>query len=253
MASTREWERYVNLPFVVVAGGIVISRARWQFSWQRPVIVLAAIIVASFVVAASVRTYELWLPDNLKSLAIARAVTATDAKLGRDFLLVLDQPEYAPFVEVRLGRPLHSLLNYTDIFKNPIASTPDFKPTALADSLFEYWRLTAVTPDAARKILEQEIRQRAGYYSGFLFNLCEYWFPCTDGRSVKTEKIVAALPSVIVSYATFLAKRAPPRKFAFVTSKSPPDLSKGVKISEGRAGNVLATVIFRVTTEPARQ
>jgi len=245
LVSVKDWERYVDLPLVVVAAGVLISHTRWRPSWQNPAIALATIFVTSFVATSSIRTYKLWLPDNLKSLAIVRAVTAADASLDRDTLLVLDQPEYAPFVEARLGRPLHVLLNYTDVSKNPIPQTPGFRPTLLADSLFEYWRQTEVTPEMAMNILEQEIRQRGGYYSGFLFNMCEYWYPCTDGRDVKTEKIVAALPSVIDSYAAFLTKSAPPGKFAFVTSKSPPDPSKCLKISEGRAASVTAQVSLR--------
>lgn len=245
MVSVREWERYVDYPFVVVAAGILISSVRWRPGWQNPAISLATIIVTSFVAISSFRTYEFWLPDNLKSLAIARAITTAGASLDRDTLLVFDQPEYAPFVEARLGRPIHALLDYTDVFKSPIAPTPGFRPTSLSDSLFEYWKHTGVTPDAAAKILEQESRQRGGYYSGFIFNVCEYWYPCTDGRGVKTEKIVAALPSVINSYTTFLTKPSLPENFAFVTSKSPPDLSKGVKISEGWAASITAQVSLR--------
>jgi hypothetical protein len=242
LVSVRDWERNIDLPLVVVATGVLISYTRWRPSWQNPAIVLATIVVTGFVATSSSRTYKLWLPDNLKSLAIARAVTAADASLDRDTLLVFDQPEYAPFVEARLGRPLHVLLNYTDISKHPIPQTPGFRPTLLADSLFEYWRQTEVTPEMAKNILEGETRQRGGYYSGFLFSLCDHWYPCTDGRDVKTEKIVAALPSVIDSYAAFLTKSTPPGKFAFVTSKSPPAPSKRPKVGEGRAASMTAQV-----------
>jgi hypothetical protein len=245
MASAREWERNVDLPFVVIAAGILISHTRWRPSWQNRAIALATIMVAGFAAVSSARTYDLWLPDNLNSLAIARAITAAKPSLDRDTLLVLDRPEYAPFVEARLGRPIHALLNYADVFKHPVAPTPEFKLTLLSDSLFEYWKQGGLTPGAAKEILEQEARQRSGYYSGFLFNICEYWQPCTDGRNVRTDKIVAALPTVIDSYAAFLAKPAPPLKFAFVTLKSPPDLSKGVKIGEGRAASVTAQVSLR--------
>jgi hypothetical protein len=245
MMSTRDWERIIDLALVVIAAGILMSYLRWRPRWQNPAIALATVVVAGFVARSSVRTYELWLPDNLKSLAIARAITAAGASLDRDTLLLLDQPEYAPFVEARLGRPLHPLLSYTEVFKNPIASTPDFTVTPLAQSLFEYWKQIGVTPDAAREILEQEIRQRNGYYSGFLFNHCEYWSPCTDGRNVKTQKITASLPSVIASYTAHLSEAALPRKYAFVTSKSPPDVSIGVKVGEGRAASVNAQVWLR--------
>jgi hypothetical protein len=241
MASTREWERYVDLPFVVISAGVLISTFP---SWKRfttPMFALAMIAVAGFVYASSVHTYRLWLPDNLKSLAIARAVTAAGASLDGS-QLVLDQPEYAPLVETRLGRPLHALLDFTDTFKHPPAPTSEPGHGALAEALFEYWRQTGVSPEMARKILEQEARERAGYYSGFLFNQCEYWYPCTDGRGVKTGKILASLPGVIDAYAAFLAIPAPPRKFAFVTSKFPSAPSKTIAISEGRAASVTARI-----------
>ena len=245
MVSAREWERYVDLPFVVVAAGILVSHARWRLSWQIPAVALGTVVVVGFVLASSIRTYKLWLSDNLKTLAITRAVAAADKNLTDDTLLVFDEPEYAPLVEARLGRPLHALLNYTDVFKSPIPSTPGFSPTLLADALFEYSKQTAVTPAAAMEILQHEARQRAGFYSGFIFNVCEYWYPCTDGRAVKTEKIVATLPSVVMSYTNFLAKPAPPGKFAFVTSKSLPAPSKGEIISEGRATSIVARVSLR--------
>ena len=214
-------------------------------NWQNPAIILATIIIIGFVARSSDRTYKFWLPDNLKSLAIARAVTAAEPTLGQDTPLVFDQPEYAPFVEARLGRPIHALLDYTDIFKNPIASTPDFRPTSLSDLLFEYWKQMDVTPDAAKQILDHEALLRGGYYTGFLFNVCEYWYPCTDGRDVKTEKIVAAIPSVVTAYANFLSKYEPPRKFAFVISKSLSERPEGTMISEGHAAIATAHIFLR--------
>lgn len=246
MVSVKEFERYIDLPFVVVATGLLIAQLRWRRGWRNPAIALATMaVVVAFVSISSYRTYKFWLTDNLTSLAIARAVTAADASLDRDMRMVLDQPEYAPLVEARLGRPLHALLDYTDIFKNPILPSPGFRPTPLAESLFEYWRQTGITPVAARAILEQETRQRGGYYTGFLFNVCEYWYPCTDGRSVKTEKITAAIPTVIDAYSAVLAKPAPSGKFAFVTSKSPPDASKSRKVGEGRVASITAQVSLR--------
>ena len=241
MTSTREWERYVDLPFVVISAGVLISNFPSRKRFATPAIGLATIAISGFVCASSERTYGFWLPDNLKSLAIARAVTAAGTSLD-DSVLVLDEPEYAPLVETRLGRPLHALLDYTDTFKTPVVSTSEPGHGALAEALFEYWRQTRVSPESARRILEQEARDRNGYYSGFLFDHCEYWYPCTDGRSVKTEKIMASIPSVIDSYAAYLAKPAPARKFAFVTSKFPSVPPKAIAISEGRAASVTAGI-----------
>jgi hypothetical protein len=239
MASTREWERYVDLPFVVIAAGIFISCANWQP--RRWLIGTATITIAGFVAMASYRTYQFWLPDNLKSLAIARAITAAGTALDADTLLVLDQPEYAPFVHARLGHPFQTALNYLAVFQNPVLSTTEFEPTVLADSLFEYWRQTGVTAEQARSILEQEARERGGYYSGFLFSICEYWYPCTDGRGVKSEKITAQIPAAIELYMAFLSQPSS-RKFAFVASKTSAGSSKGPTISKGQALSVTVQI-----------
>lgn len=241
MISTKEWERHINLAFVVISGGILASHLRWRSIWLNPLITLAAIFVVGFVVQSSKRTYLFWLPDNLKSLAMARAIAATGASGGGDAVLVLQPPHYASFVEARMGHTLRALIDYADVFKNPIASTPSFKTTPQSGSLFEYWRQTGVTPETARQILTDEANQQNGFYSAFLFNVCEYWSPCTDGRDVKTQKIVAAIPTVIDDYAAFLATPTPRSKFVFVTLGSTTS-SERVEIGRGQADSVVATV-----------
>jgi hypothetical protein len=244
MASARDWERYIDIPFCVIAFGILMSHGRRIRRLPDPAIALAIIAIVLFVSAASWRTFEFWLPDNLKSLAIARAIRSAGAALDPEALLVFDQPEYVPAVEARLGRPINALLSYTEIFKHVVPPATGFNPTPLSRSLFEFWRQTGISPDAAKDILEREISERGGYYSGFLFSLCEYWYPCSDGRNVKTATIRAALPSVIASYAVFLTKPAPPLKFAFVSSSSTPSAA-AVEIGQGRAGPVTAKLWLR--------
>jgi hypothetical protein len=241
MISGRDWERYINLPFAVVSGGILLSLVTHRQSWHGPVTGAAIIVAVVFSTLSSKRTYNFWLVDNLKSVAMSRAIDAADT-LDRDALLVFEEPEYVPQVSIRTRRPFHALLDYTEVFKNLIPVTPEFKPTPLSASLFEYWRQTNVSPAVAQEILRREALQQGGYYSGFIFNICEYWSPCTDGRNLQTEKILKTLPSVIDSYQKFLA--APPLggKFAYVLSKSPPPSAGLTKIGEGRAGSFIASV-----------
>ncbi|MBI5321094.1 hypothetical protein [Bradyrhizobium sp.] len=249
MISGRDWERFINLSFVVVSGGILLSLVNRRRDWQGPVTGAAIIITLVFSTLSSMRTYNLWLADNLKSVAIARAIEAADT-LGRDTLLVFEEPEYAPLVSLRTRRSYRPLLDYTEVFKNPIPATPEFKPTPLSASLFEYWRQTNVSPATAQEILQREALQKSGYYSGFIFNICEYWSPCTDGRNVQTEKIFRALPSVITSYekssrdsgAGEIPKATAGRHFAHVLSKSPVPSGAFAKIGEGRAGPFIAGI-----------
>jgi hypothetical protein len=245
MISARDWERNIDLPLVIIAAGLLISFAHRRLAWLKAVALPAAAIVAVFVITSSVRTYDIWLPGNLRSLAIARAVEAASPKLDRNTLLVLDQPDYAPLVEIRLGRPLNSLLTYTDVFRKPIPVTPAFTMTSLANSLFEYWRQTGVTPDKAKGILDEEARERAGFYSGFLFNVCEYWYPCTDGRNVKTEKVAAQIPAIIEAYRNFLTEPESLQKFAFVVSNMQAVPKNKLVIGQGRVGQETATVLLR--------
>lgn len=245
MISARDWERSIDLPLVIIAAGLLISFAHHRLAWFKALALPAAAIVAVFVITSSVRTYDIWLPGNVRSLAIARAVEAASPKLDRNTLLVLDQPDYAPLVEIRLGRPLNSLLTYTDVFKKPIPVTPAFTMTSLANSLFEYWRQTGVTPDKAKGILDEEARARAGFYSGFLFNVCEYWYPCTDGRNVKTEKVAAQIPAIIEAYRNFLTEPESLQKFAFVVSNMQAVPENKLVIGQGRVGQETATVLLR--------
>lgn len=241
MISGRDWERFINLSFAVISGGILFSLVTHHRSWHGPMIGTAIIVAVVFSARSSKRTYNFWLDDNLKSVAMARAIETADT-LVRDTLLVLEQPEYFPHVSLMTRRRFHALLDYTEVFKHPIPATPEFRPTPLSAALFEYWRQTNVSPDAAREILRREALQQGGYYSGFIFNICEYWSPCTDGRNLQTEKILKTVPSVIDSYEKFLAVPAQGRKFAYVQVKSPPPSARLAKIGEGRAGSYTASV-----------
>ncbi len=248
MISVKDWERSINLAFVVVSAGILLSTLNWRLRGSQWAIGATIILVAAFVSVASVRTYRMWLPDNQKSLAIARAIQAAQSDLGKDVRWVLYQPEYAPWVEARLrpqpGHKFNPLIDYTETFKSAPSPTSGFSPSHLSASLFEFWRQTAVSPEAARNILVAEARARSGYYSAFLFSVCEYWSPCTDGRHVQTDKIMAATPSVVDAYAAYLGTPQPPTKLAFVglDLKSP---ANSILIGTGQVGNFLASAVVR--------
>ena len=248
MVSVRDWERTINLALIVVAAGIVLSTLDLKFRGQRWITSIAIVLVGIFVARASERTYQLWLPDNQKSLAIARALKAAWPKLPQGVRWVLYQPEFAPFVRARLGRELgnqfHPVIDYTEVFETPIPSTPNFTPTRLSASLFEYWKEVKVSPEQVSNILMEEARARSGYYSAFLFNLCEYWSPCSDGRHVETAKITAAIPSVVDAYEGYLKATHPPSSFAFV-SVNPAIAQSGRSIGAGQVSDVSAKAMLK--------
>lgn len=248
MVSVRDWERTLNLALVIISAGIIFSTTGWRFRGQRWAIGIAMALVGIFVARASERTYRMWLPDNQKSLAIARAVRAAWPELPRDTQWVLYQPEFAPFVKARLGREFgrqfYPLLDYTEAFRTPIPSTSSFAPTRLSAFLFEYWRQVQMPPENASNILVEEARSRSGYYSAFLFNLCEYWSPCSDGRHVQTIKISAAIPSVVDAYAGYLKAPHPPSNPAFVgVNLAIPQ--RGRLIGAGQVGDISATAVLK--------
>src|SRR5262249_10341293 len=156
------------------SGGILFSLVSDRRGWHGPATAVAIIVVAVFATLSSKRTYDFWLADNLKPAAMTRAIDAAD-KLGQGALLVFEEPGYVPHVSIGTRRPFHALLDYTKVFNSPIPSTPEFSPTPLSASLFEFWRQTNVSPAAAQEILQREASEEGGYYSGFLFNVCEYW------------------------------------------------------------------------------
>ncbi|MDE2378986.1 hypothetical protein [Bradyrhizobium sp.] len=242
MISARDWERYINLSLVVLAVGVGLSPFRWPQKLPGIVAIVAALAIAVFVTQTSRRSYGFWLRDNLKSLALGRAIAT--AHPCPELPLVMDEPGYAPTIEVRLGHPINSLLNFTDGFRHPIPSTQAFVPTRLSAALFEYWRRRDVSEHDAEAILRREAAQHGGFYSAFLFNNCEYWAPCTDGRAVKTEKILSQIPQVISAYAGYHASDTP---VAFVTFDKP----TGTLLGSGTAGPFVASVFTSSATAAA--
>lgn len=253
MVSTRDWERNITMPLLLIGaalwiGEVAIRVGRSREPWPS-VRVGATAVLAIAIAVACVRSYGWFLPDNLTSIALARAMEAGNSYVGNDVIAVMDQPGLAPLVRLRMDPAPRILLDYTETFAAPIPHSTEagFVATPHSQSLFEYWRETGVDPAVASKLLFDEARGRAGYYSGFLFNVCEYWYPCTDNRAVATEEVERQIPSIIVAYEDYLAnppERYKGARFVLLTteaagvSRSPRFLPMPTTV--GRAGDVSA-------------
>ncbi len=246
--STRDWERYITAPLLLLGCAIALSRVSWSFASVRARHIAGAVAIvgiALFAVSTQVRSYGFWLPDNLRSTAIARAVGNVDPSFVENSVIVLDEPGLAPLVQLRIkGKQLFAI-DYTELFRNPIASLRKrpFVLNAQAWRLFEYWRLVGVGADAAAGILQNETARGNGYYSAFLFNICDYWEPCTDGRAMMTDEITVELPGIIDAYDKYLAVHEEagvgPYEplFLYNGEIAPARLLGKTPVGKGRAGN----------------
>jgi len=257
MISTRDWERYINHPALMIGLGILLSRlvrtadgaalqrySRWAFAW--------AIVLLLIAFANLHRATTLWFPLNAKTLAMARAVDAAPGKLdGRT--LVLDEPGLAPALAVRRDGRRDFLIDYTDVVLDWIPSLADagFRLTPHGEALFEYWRLRGLTTEEVAEILEVEARERGGYYSAFFFNICDYWYPCTDNRAVQAEAIAAHLPEIVAAYERFREQPSDKfegRRYAFISTTTAPvngQIFDATPVSRATVGAATASVYLQ--------
>jgi hypothetical protein len=257
MISTRDWERYINHPALMIGLGILLSRlvrtadgaalqrySRWAFAW--------AIVLLLIAFANLHRATTLWFPLNAKTLAMARAVDAAPGKLdGRT--LVLDEPGLAPALAVRRDGRRDFLIDYTDVVLDWIPSLADagFRLTPHGEALFEYWRLRGLTTEEVAEILEVEARERGGYYSAFFFNICDYWYPCTDNRAVQAEAIAAHLPEIVAAYERFREQPSDKfegRRYAFISTTTAPvngQIFDATPVSGATVGAATASVYLQ--------
>jgi len=256
MISTRQWEFYTNYPALVLGVALLIKfhgsgladlRTAPAHSLTRWALLFCS--VATLIVAQN-RSYRMWEPPNLQSLAMARALAAADARLPEDATLVLDVPGLAPLLSVRRHGARNSLLDYTDVFLDriPLLDTTDFKLTEHGKDLFVYWRLSGLSPDQARRLLENESSIRNGIYLAFLFSTSDFQSPDSDNRSVRDKEIEQLIPDIIALYSAYLEQpltRSSNRAFVRLTERSARAIHQAIRgyqfipLGFGEAGGVV--------------
>jgi hypothetical protein len=264
MVSTKDWERYVNHPLLFIGAAILCSQLpfpKGRHAWPKAKFFRAAMILLTsgmliFAINGTGRTRENWVSINETSLAMTRAVKAVSERVSDASILVLDDVSLAPLIAVRSKGALEFLVDYTDVFINPIpsSSAADYKILDSGFDLFEYWRLASATPEFVEQLLRSEAQSRGGFFSGFFFNLCDYWYPCSDNRAVNSELIQSLIGMVVEAYEGYLSGQptGSAKRYLLVTT----DPTRGAferhfapnPIATEQAGNVTAYV-FRLGSE----
>ncbi len=233
MISTRDWERYVVYSLVVA--GVAIFGAAWlRRARVRPRVVYAVagaglLAGGHVLLVAQDRAFENeFLSANLKSMALKRAVGELRARGLESAPLVLEEPELASLLQLRLDRRVDSLLDIARAFDDP----PDpldlvggrwGARSALKRELFEYFARWPRTPGRVERILRHEADTGAGYFLSFLFHGRDWWRPASDGRAVQPERIGPLLPGIRQDFEEYLETGDPcwSRPAVVLTRESP--------------------------------
>jgi hypothetical protein len=262
MVSTKDWERYINHPLLVIGAAIfcssfaatrhfgIIGGAPGTARGLKIAAIIATSAILFFAFNSAQKTVAGWTSINVDSLAMARAIDAGSNQITPNVFLVLDTPSLAPLIAVRRGGKRGFLIDYTDVFLDlvPTFDLANFKITEHGLRMFTYWRLSGISPSEAERQLRKETASRAGFYSAFFFNICDYWYPCTDNRAVKTALIGKLIGLVIDRYRRFLSQpslESGTRYFLVTTAASLGDFKpsfNSTPISCGAAENVKACV-----------
>lgn len=210
MVSARDWERNANYPFLssgfFLACRLVITVPNPRTTQMAAR--LAGVVVASIALVVAVvqlKTYRLWFQINALSVAMARALAASD--VSRETRLVLDNADLAPLLAIRSGAS-RFVLDYTEV---AITRVPDMGPSGTPPEsphergLFEYWWRTGLEPARAEQLLRTEAASRGGFFLAFLFSFRDYWYPATDNRLVRQVEIERSIPDIVRRYQAFLA------------------------------------------------
>jgi len=233
MISTRDWERYVDYSFVVI-GAAILGAAWLRRARVRPRVLYAlggAGLLAgghALLVAQDRVFEEEFLFTNLKSMAMKKAVGELRARGLEGGLLVLEEPELLPLLELRLDRRVASLLDITHAYDEPadplnVVGGRWGARSALKRRLFEYFARRPRAPGRVARILQEEADSGAGFFLSFLFHGRDWWRPASDGRAVQPERIGSLLPGIREDFEAYLEAGDPcwSRPAVVLTRESP--------------------------------
>jgi hypothetical protein len=259
MISTRDWERNVNYPLLVLGIGLAFSTLPIGFRTLRGVVGLryaelaASILLCVTIVRAQSRAYGFWFPQNAVSVAMQRALTADDVPPGGT--IVLSDPTLAPLLRVRTDDKFKMLLDYTVLFRKPVMpllpSGAQAEKSPYEAHAFEFWRRTGVSPEQAEKTLRAEIEQRAGYYVAFFFSGLDSWYPASDGRKVRQQDLLALLPGIVERYREYLRSPHEQTPMVYLSERPLKDAPVGFSKQDIGTGEVAGVRVFSYWLTPA--
>lgn len=258
MISAKEWERYVNYPFLILGASLFLSeidyckKTRIAKILQQIILLILIIFISNRLFAAQRNTFNHWYPPNELGVAEERAIEVSlDNQKLNQVKILLENPGREPLLALRLNKQNNKtefVVNYNKIFTNPIADMPakgglPHNHLEHRDDLFEFFARTAKTPAEVSHILKNEIRQQYRWYLGFLFSFKDLQLPVTDGRLVRPNEIWGNLDLIVSLYVKYL--QVPQAswfdKTILLSTKAPDKLNKNQiwsnrLISEGVAG-----------------
>lgn len=209
MVSTRDWERYVNYQFVVLGWGLTWlpfanprQRLALMARWGLPALLVFLLL------RGQVATYGSYLEVNRSSHIHVKLLSGVDPSLRRTHEVLLDDPGLAPLIALRLPETSF-VITYTDLFLHPIRSMEDAQPSGARAGtyqakLFQYFAREEKTPEEVYELLRREAEAGAGFYMAFLYSFKDAWYPATDSRRVKQDRILGELPKIRSEYQTYL-------------------------------------------------
>ena len=214
MISTRDWERYADYPLVflgmIALGAWWLRRAKVRLTTLYALAGGGLMAAGHGLVTAQDRVFEeQFLVANLKSVAMKRAVESVEARGYRGDLLVLEDPELAALLQVRLHRRADILVDGAEILAaqiDPLEKTGGEwgRRSRFKRPLFEYFARMGRTPARVSRILQQEVESGAGTSLWFLFDPRDWWTPFTDGRRARPHEVRALLAGISEDYEQYL-------------------------------------------------
>jgi hypothetical protein len=251
MFSARDWERNASYPmlvFGIVAGcSLIVPLKTRRARLLAPLCWVCSAVIVLVVSRAQQASFRFWESDNLKSVAIIRALKAVDATTLNSADLVFQDAGIAPLVQVRSKNPLNPTLTFYRVGMNfipnmaPEANTAS--PSPYEDSVFEQWFRTGMSPDKAEQLLHSEVRQRAGLYLSYLFSFRDAWYPASDNRAVRPLELERSIAPIIERYKRYLSESRRDfldRPALLISPESPAELPSTPWIHNGYLGNASA-------------
>jgi hypothetical protein len=266
MISGRDWERYANYPLLVLGAALLALAADPSGAIPRrilPVATAAALVAGGILVGAQLRVFNAALPSNLTSVAMKRALEASEVGEPGPVKLVLAEPSLAPLLQLRVRRRLDCLLDYTRFFEKLISPLAEeggrWGPRSpFRDRLFEHFARTGRRPLKVKRILLAELDQRTIFFLAFLFSMRDYSYAVSDDRAGREDEIRDLVPAIVEDYAAFLAAGGRwGTEPALVLTSQPPEAGSGLGpwqesvLAQGTSGQgARAVTVYAVLQTP---
>ncbi len=216
MVSTRDFERYSNYP-VLVLGAVTLGAALRLGApalghMRRAATLILAVQVALLVEGQRfvVRGFE---NDNDHAVAARRAMEMALPETPARRVVMADASLVAAVAaRTRRSGEIVFVLDYTNLSRRTLprpGGNADEQAAANAhrECLFEYFARLGMSPAEVGQALDREVASigtRPGFLLHFLFHLADVWYPITDSRQTRPDRVAGALPDIVADYSLFL-------------------------------------------------